>query len=104
MYQTVESIEDLFIVRNKEIKTSFPYCFILLLVAFAAAFAGSLISAVTICKLNQHIEHEERLLIERERKMDKDDIFSQNIFSKSRPHKPAISIKNKEQVVYSIHL
>lgn len=104
MYQTVENIEDLFIDRNEEIKTSFPYCFILLLVGFAATFAGSLISSVTICKLNQHIEHEERLLIERERNMDKDDIFSQNIFSKSRPPKSAISIQNKEQVVYSIHL
>lgn len=105
MYQTVESIEDLYIDRKQKIKTSFPYSFILLLIGFVASFAGCLTSAIAVCKLSQDIEHEEKLRIERERKMDKDDIFAQHhIISKSKTQRPAVSMKNQEQVVYSIHL
>lgn len=104
MYHTVADIQEIFEHRTEKIKTSFPYSFILLAIGFAASFTGSLISSIIICKLNQHIEHEERLRIERERSMTKDDIFSQKVFSKSATHKPAVTMKNQEQVVYSIHL
>lgn len=104
MYQTVEDIEDLFKDRTLKIKTPFPYSFILLAISFVAAFAGSLVSSIIVCKLNQHIEHEERVRIERERNMNKDDVFSQGMFSKAKPQKQAITMKNQEQVVYSIHL
>lgn len=104
MYHTVADIQEIFEDRTEKIKTNFPYSFILLIIGFAASFTGSLVSSIIICKLNQHIEHEERMRIERERNMTKDDIFSQKVFSKSATNKPAITMKNQEQVVYSIHL
>lgn len=79
-----------------KIKINFLYFFILFIIGFVVFFIGCLVFFIIICKLNQYIEYEERMWIEWERNMIKDDIFFQKVFFKLVINKLVIIMKNQE--------